>query len=63
LPAGLDDVIRRYPAWDCCQGNDRLYYAQLRDSDPPVRVRGEDPVDLRDQIQAAIYRREARSWA
>ena len=60
-PADLDDVARRYPDWHRCRGTDRLFYARLRDSDPPVIVRGEDPVDLRDQIQGAIYRAEARA--
>lgn len=52
----LEDVARRYPDWECWRGTDMLYHAQLRFSDPPVLVRGEDPLDLQDQIQAAIYR-------
>jgi hypothetical protein len=57
-PASLADVARRYPDWECSQDTDRLFYAQLRDSDPPVTVRGEDLVDLCDQIQAWVYRQE-----
>jgi hypothetical protein len=52
----LDDVARRYPDWHCWRGVDQLFHAQLRDSYPPILVRGEDPLDLQDMIQAAIYR-------
>lgn len=52
----LDEVGRRYPEWHCWRGVDRLYYARLRGTDPPVLVRGEDPLDLQDMIQGAIYR-------
>jgi hypothetical protein len=45
-----------FPLWEVWRGVDRLYYARLRNSDPPVKVRGEDPVDLRDQIRAALLR-------
>jgi hypothetical protein len=47
---------REFPRWEVWRGVDRLYYASLRDADPPVRVRGEDAVDLRDQIRAVILR-------
>src|SRR6185437_12469149 len=45
---------RDFPGWQVWRGVDRLYYAALRDAGPPVRVRGEDPVDLRDQIRAHL---------
>jgi hypothetical protein len=45
-----------FSGWKVWRGVDRLYYASLRDADPPVRVRGEDAVDLRDQIRAVILR-------
>jgi hypothetical protein len=45
-----------FPGWEVWRGVDRLYYAGLRDASPPVRVRGEDAVDLRDQIRAVILR-------
>ena len=45
-----------FPGWTVWRGVDRLYYAGLRGADPPVRVRGEDAVDLRDQIRAVILR-------
>src|SRR6185437_6311299 len=47
---------RDFPGWQVWRGVDRLYYAALRDAGPPVRVRGEDPVDLRDQIRAHLLR-------
>ena len=47
---------REFPHWEVWRGVDRLYYASLRDADPPVRVRGEDAVDLRDQIRSVILR-------
>jgi len=47
---------RDFPGWRVWRGVDRLYYAALRDAGPPVRVRGEDPVDLRDQIRAHLLR-------
>jgi len=43
-----------FPAWTVWRGVDRLYYARLPRADRPQTVRGEDPVDLRDQIRAAI---------
>jgi hypothetical protein len=47
---------REFPDWHIWRGVDRLYYATLPHADPPVRVRGEDPVDLRDQIRAHLLR-------
>jgi hypothetical protein len=45
-----------YPHWEVWQGVDFLYYGRLRNSSPPIVVRGEDPEDLRDVIRAAIVR-------
>ena len=48
----LDDVRREFPAWHCyAPGINGIVFASLRDSFPPVIVRGEDPVDLRDEIR------------
>ena len=48
----LDDVGREFPAWHCyAPGINGLVYANLRGSFPLVVVRGEDPVDLRDEIR------------
>jgi hypothetical protein len=48
----LDDVGREFPAWHCyASGINGLVLARLRDSSPLVIVRGEDPVDLRDEIR------------
>jgi hypothetical protein len=55
-PAGaaeptLDDIAREYPRWHCWHGISGLYYARLIGASPPVIVRGEDPMDLRDEIR------------
>jgi hypothetical protein len=48
----LGDVATEYPGWDCyAPGINGIVFARLRDSFPPVTVRGEDPRDLRDQIR------------
>lgn len=44
------------PQWEVWRDVDRLCYARLRGCDRPVVVRGEDAVDLRDQIRAVILR-------
>jgi hypothetical protein len=47
----LDDVGREFPTWHCyAPGINSIVFARLRDSYPPVTVRGEDPTDLRDEI-------------
>jgi hypothetical protein len=46
-----DDVAHEYPAWHCWKGISSLYYARLTGASPPVIVRGEDPMDLRDEIR------------
>lgn len=49
----LDDVVRE-TGWHCWQGIAGLLYARNRAWSPPVTVRGEDPLDLRDQIRRAV---------
>jgi hypothetical protein len=49
----LDDVARENPRWHCWKGIAGLHYASLRHSSPPILIRGEDPLDLRDQIHRA----------
>ena len=53
----LDDIEREFPAWHCWRGIAGLVYARRLLSSPPIVVRGEDPVDLRDQIRGEIGRR------
>ncbi len=53
----LDDVAREFPHWHCWKGVNGLVYARLPGSSPPMTARGEDPLDLRDQIRAEIGRR------
>jgi hypothetical protein len=45
-----------FPCWTVWRGVDLLYYARLRGSSPPLMVRGEDAVDLRDQVRAVVLR-------
>jgi hypothetical protein len=50
----LADVQDEFPHWHCTRGNNGLYYAEHKATSQ--RVRGEDPLDLRDQIRAAEAR-------
>ncbi len=45
------------PDWDVWRDICGLVYAQLRDVCPPVVVRGEDAVDLRDAIRREQFLR------
>lgn len=45
------------PDWDVWRDICGLVYAQLRDTTPPVLVRGEDAVDLRDAIRREEFLR------
>ena len=42
------------PAWYVWRGISGLLYGRKRASSPPLVVRGEDAVDLRDQVRAVI---------
>ena len=53
----LADVAREFPCWHCWRGVSGLLYARLPKSSPPIVIRAEDPVDLRDQIRGEIGRR------
>jgi hypothetical protein len=52
----LDDVARQFPQWEVYKGISGLYYGRLYKSSPPVIVRGENPLDLRDQIRGWLGR-------
>lgn len=56
------DVAREFPDWDISKGTCGLWYALLRDSDPQVMVRGEDPMDLRDEIRRKFAQAEHARW-
>jgi hypothetical protein len=43
-----------FPRWHVWRGVSGLLYARWLRSSPPVVVRGEDAVDLRDQIRRAV---------
>ena len=45
-----------FPNWAVWREVDRLYYARRNGSSPQIVVRGEDAVDLRDQVRAAELR-------
>jgi hypothetical protein len=49
----LADVQREYPGWRCARAASGLYYACRADAEPGDHVKGEDPLDLRDQIRRA----------
>jgi hypothetical protein len=55
----LADVQREYPTWRCWRAVSGLYYARPTTAEPgdPATAKGEDPLDLRDQIR----REEART--
>jgi hypothetical protein len=47
----LAQVQAQFPHWRCTRGINRLYYAEHTTTGQ--RVTGEDPLDLRDRINAA----------
>jgi hypothetical protein len=47
----LADVQAEFPGWRCAQGTNYLYYTTHTATG--IRVQGEDPLDLRDQIRGA----------
>ena len=47
----LADVEREWPRWHTWKGIAGLVYAQRNKTSPPAVLRGEDPLDLRDQIR------------
>ena len=51
----LADVQSQYPSWRCWRATSGLYYARpaTAGSGDPATVKGEDPLDLRDQILRA----------
>jgi hypothetical protein len=57
-----EDVAREFLDWDISNELGGLLYARLRDAEPPVVVRGEDPTDLRDEILRKIGHTEQARW-
>jgi len=49
------------PAWYVWRGISGLLYGRKRGSSPPLVVRGEDAVDLRDQIRREEFLRSRES--
>jgi hypothetical protein len=59
-----EDVALEFPDWDISKGSCGLQYSHLRESQPPLMTRGEDPTDLRDEICRKLAQAEhARSLA
>jgi hypothetical protein len=46
-----------FPHWEVWRDVDRLCHARLCGVSPPIMVRGEDAVDLRDQVRAVVLTR------
>ena len=49
------------PAWHVWRGISGLLYGRKRGSSPPLVVRGEDAVDLRDQIRREEFLRSCQA--
>jgi hypothetical protein len=58
----LADVQREYPTWRCRRDISGLYYACPASAEPGHQaiVKGEDPLDLRDQIRRAVSQQDHR---
>jgi hypothetical protein len=54
----VDDIQREYPGFHVWQGVNYLWYASLERSSPPVTVRGEDLLDLRDELKRWVSNNE-----
>jgi hypothetical protein len=48
-------VERSFPRWHCWRGVAGLRYASRRLTSPPLVCRGEDTLDLMEQLQAAEH--------
>lgn len=46
----LAEVQAEFPGWECFRDTSGLYYAQTTYRAGGALVRGDDPLDLRDQI-------------
>ena len=54
IPDWRKPYAAEFPQWHAWKGVAGLVYARWRNSSPPVVVRGEDAVDLRDEIRLVI---------
>jgi hypothetical protein len=50
VPAWWEPYAAEFPDWTAWRAVNGLVYARRAGTSPPVVVRGEDAVDLRDQI-------------
>ncbi len=56
----LADVQRQFPRWRCWRAISGMYYARRANALPEhdAAIKGEDPIDLRDQIIRAASQDE-----
>jgi hypothetical protein len=54
----LADIEAEFPGWHAWKGIAGLCYARKMLSSPPVVIRAEDAVDLRDQIRGWLGRHD-----
>lgn len=59
-PQKPEDIDTEFPSWHAFRGVNDLMYARLVNSTPPILVRGEDLMDLRDQVIAKMSELEER---
>lgn len=57
-PRSAKALEQEFPQWEVWKGVSRLWYARLLKSSPPVVVKGEGLMDVRDQIIVWIRRHE-----
>jgi hypothetical protein len=55
-PAWWQPYAEEFPGWQAWRAANGLLYARRIDATPPVVVRGEDAMDLRDEIIRAQSR-------
>jgi hypothetical protein len=58
IPQWWEPYAAEFPGWTAWRAVSGLLYARKTGSKPPLTVRGEDAVDLRDQIIRAEARAE-----
>jgi hypothetical protein len=60
VPDWWQPYAAQHPRWNVWRGVNGMLYASLPKSSPPLVVRGQDPMDLRNEVVRAEADR--RSW-
>jgi len=60
VPKWWKPYAAEHPRWNVWRGRDGRLYASLPRSSPPLIVRGQDPMDLRNEIIRG--QADHRSW-